>query len=122
MLVCFPKFLNLGLSLTNPGNLNIRSNTTFTINARNPFTIDIDWSYTELNGISVVKTTPKYIIFKCNNILSNEAFTVTATRQLFTPTVSFQLTCVNTPANFQYLSMTTSNITFNWTGGLNDNL
>ena len=120
MLVCFPKFLNLGLSLTNPGNLVISKNTTFTVKSINPYSVDVVWSFTQIPGINVIKSNPNSITFLCTNTFTMQSFSVSIKRLIFSASTTFQLTCVNTPDNVQFLSIAATSFTFNWTGGLND--
>jgi hypothetical protein len=112
----------LGVNLVNPGNQIISKGTVFTIKAINRFNVDLVWTYTEISGLSVIKSDPSGITFLCTNPFTERQLSVNARRFMYTSTITIQITGVNSPDNFKFLSITPSNVTFTWSGGMYDNL
>jgi hypothetical protein len=120
MLVAYPKFLNLNIGIVNPGDQIISQGESFTVNSVNPYNAGLVWNYSDTSNLSVVQYNVNTITLKCINIFPTESFTLNATTGPITTNTTFNLTSINSPANFGLCNMSPSNMLIQWTGGTTD--
>ena len=120
MIVAYPKFLNLNIGIVNPGNQIISQGENFIVQSVNPYSAGLVWDYSDKSNLSLVQYNVNTITLKCINLFPTESLTINAISRPLSLNTAFNITCVNSPANFALCNMSPSNMLVQWTGGITD--